>query len=68
VTVALLFVTRFHLLYDDARGYLVSGFALVWLANVYMSLFRRLRLEIKGEQVEVDSRQAAVQSGRTPGE
>ena len=52
VTVFFLFVTRFHLLYDDWRGYLVGGFALVWVANQYMSLYGRLRLDIKSERLE----------------
>lgn len=52
VTALILFITRFKLLYDDWRGYMVSGFALIWIANVYMSLFFRLRLGIKKEGVE----------------
>ena len=47
-----LVVTRFQLLYDDWRGYLVGGFALVWVANQYMSLYNRLRLDIKSERLE----------------
>jgi hypothetical protein len=47
-----LVLTRFHLLYDDWRGYLLGGFALVWVANQYMSLFGRLRLDIKSERLE----------------
>jgi hypothetical protein len=53
VTVLVLFVTRFTLLYDGWRGYLVAGFSLVWLANVYMSLFGRLRLEIREERAQL---------------
>ncbi len=53
MTVAVLAATQFRLLYDDWRGYLVSGFALVWLANHYMSLFGRLRLGIKSERIDV---------------
>ena len=39
--------------YDDWRGYLIAGFALVWVANHYMSLFGRLRLGIKSERIDV---------------
>jgi hypothetical protein len=53
VTVAFLLLTRFKLLYADWRGYVVSGFALVWIANFYMGLFGRLRLDIKRERVEI---------------
>jgi len=38
---------------DDWRGYLISGFALVWIANVYMSLYAFLRQNIKKEQTEI---------------
>ena len=53
VTVFFLFITRYKLLFDDWRGYLIAGFALVWVANQYMSLFGRLRLDIKRERVEI---------------
>jgi hypothetical protein len=54
VTIAFLFLTRYKLLYPDWRGYLISGFSLVWMANLYMSIFGRLRLEIKRERVEIE--------------
>ena len=53
VTLAVLLTTRFTLLYDDWRGYVVGGFSLVWVANHYMSLFGRLRLGIKSERVDI---------------
>jgi len=37
----------------DWRGYLVALFALVWIANEYMSIYNRIRLDIKHEQVEI---------------
>ena len=48
-----LLIFRFQLLYAGWRGYLVAWFALLWIANVYMSLFNRLRLEIKHENVSI---------------
>jgi hypothetical protein len=53
VTAAFVAITQFRLLYDDWRGYLVSGFSLVWVANHYMSIFGRLRLGIKSERIDV---------------
>ena len=53
IVLIVLALTRFRLLYDDWRGYLVSGFALVWVANHYMSLFGRLRLGIRSERIDV---------------
>jgi hypothetical protein len=52
-----LIITRFKLLYTDWRGYLVALFALVWVANQYMSIYNRLRLDIKHEQVEIQAKQ-----------
>jgi hypothetical protein len=52
VTLFFLLITRFTLLYTGWRGYLIAWFALVWIANVYMSAFNRLRLEIKYENAE----------------
>ncbi|MFL6216479.1 MAG: hypothetical protein ACJ74J_21530 [Blastocatellia bacterium] len=53
VTAFFLIITRYTLLYEDWRGYLIGGFALVWIANQYMSLYGRLRLDIKRERVEI---------------
>src|SRR5580765_5320740 len=36
VAAAMLVITRFHLLFADWRGYLVSLFALVWVSNHLM--------------------------------
>jgi hypothetical protein len=58
VAVGILALTRFKLLYDDWRGYLISGFALVWIANHYMSLFGRLRLGIRSERLEIGMKEA----------
>ena len=51
VTILLLFITRFRLLFDDWRGYLIAGFCLVWIANIYMSLFSLARAGLKKERV-----------------
>ena len=53
ITAAFLFLTRYHLLFADWRGYILALFALVWLANFYMAVFARLRLEIKSQRIEI---------------
>jgi hypothetical protein len=53
VTAFFLVITRYTLLFDDWRGYLIAGFSLVWLANIYMSFFSRLRLDIREERLEI---------------
>lgn len=50
VAVGMLFLTRYTLVFEDWRGYLIAGFSLVWIANIYMSLFGRLRLGIASER------------------
>jgi hypothetical protein len=47
VTIGLLIFTEFKLLIDDWRGYVLAFFAVAWTANQFMSLYRRLRVEIK---------------------
>lgn len=60
VTIAFLFITEFQLLYTDWRGYLISGFALVWVANIYMSLFARVRVTTKREKMEADLKEVRL--------
>lgn len=47
------FITRFHLLMEGWRGYLIAGFSLVWVANFYMSLFGLLRTDLKKEKTAI---------------
>jgi hypothetical protein len=53
VSIGMLILTRFHLLFEDWRGYIIAGFSLVWIANIYMAVFGRIRIEIKKEKIEV---------------
>jgi len=52
VTALILIITRYQLLYADWRGYLISELSLVWIANIYMSLFLLMRTDIKKEKKE----------------
>lgn len=54
VTIGAIILTDYKLLLDDWRGYLLSGFALVWMANVYMSLFGFIRVGMKETKMEAD--------------
>jgi hypothetical protein len=60
VTAFALIFMRLQLVYAGWRGYVVAWFALVWIANVYMSGFNRLRLEIKHENVSIEVEQKAL--------
>jgi hypothetical protein len=64
ITIVFLVLTRYRLLLDDWRGYVISLFALVGIANVYMSAFGRLRLDLRSERLEVAAkeREAADES------
>lgn len=53
VTIFFLFVTQYKLLYVDWRGYLISGFSLVWVANIYMSLYLLIRQSIVKDKTEI---------------
>jgi hypothetical protein len=57
VTLAFVGLTGFQLLLDDWRGYVIGYFAMTAVANLYMSLYGRLRVDIKAENVQI----AAVQ-------
>jgi len=61
VTALFLIITRYKLLYTDWRGYLISFFALVWVANLYMTFFGHFRVEIKVEREEAKKLEAEVQ-------
>ena len=64
VTILFLIITRYQLLFDDWRGYLIAGFALVWIANVYMSLFGLIRINIKVERAEAQVQEEILQEAK----
>lgn len=51
VTILILILTGFQLLIDDWRGYILAFFAIPWVANQWMSIYRRLRVGIKHENL-----------------
>ncbi len=57
VTLMFLIITQFHLLLPDWRGYLIAGFALVWIANIYMGIYALIRIDLKKERLEADIKQ-----------
>ena len=54
VTIAMLLVTKYTLLFTGWKGYLIAGFSVVWVANIYMSVFVLLRTDIKKEKVVIE--------------
>jgi hypothetical protein len=55
-----LLITGYKLLFDDWRGYLIAVFSLVWVANFYMSVFGRVRLDIKRERIDIERKEKVV--------
>ena len=51
VTLFFLIVTGYRFLYDDLRGYLLAFFVIPWIANQWMSIYRRIRVGIKYENI-----------------
>ena len=64
VAAIFLVIARGKLLFDDWRGYLVALFALVWVANQYMSIYNRLRLDIKSERLEGEIKEEVAASAK----
>ncbi|MEX1240534.1 MAG: hypothetical protein WEB30_12490 [Cyclobacteriaceae bacterium] len=61
-TILILILTRYRLLLDDWRGYILAGFALVWIANIYMSLYAFIRIDIKKEGFKAKSEEEKLNS------
>ncbi|MBZ4041108.1 MULTISPECIES: hypothetical protein [Flavobacterium] len=53
ITLFFIALCNFRLLLPDWRGYIIAGFSLVFVANLYMSFFALLRQTIKKEKVEI---------------
>jgi hypothetical protein len=69
VSLAAVAITGFGLLQPGWRGHAIGWLCLVWVANVYMAVFARLRLEVKQERLEIaqqERRQRADLSGPSP--
>jgi hypothetical protein len=64
VSLLALLLFRFQILYTGWRGYILAWFALVWIANIYMSAFNHLRLEIKHENVTIAVEQQELPEGQ----
>lgn len=54
VTILFIILTGFRLLMTNWVGYVIAGFALVWIANVYMSLYNLIRTDLKKERLKAN--------------
>lgn len=60
VTIAFLILTKFTLLYEGIVGYIIAGFSIVFIANVYMSLYVLIKMDIKKERAEATIKEEQV--------
>lgn len=60
VTIFFIFFTDYKLLMPDWRGYVIALFSLVWIANVYMSLFALIRQDVKKDKTEIELMQQHI--------
>jgi len=60
IALLFLYLTGYKLLMDNWTGYLIAWFSLVWIANIYMSIFSFIRQDIKKERSEI----AAIEKKR----
>ena len=58
VSAAAILLTRFTLLYDDWRGYVIAWLGVVWVANHLISFYGRIRLGIRSERLEIGIKEA----------
>ncbi len=62
----MLLLTGFRLVLDDWRGLLLAFFVIPWLANQWMSIYRRLRVEIKKENAIAKQAVKALKNDDVP--
>jgi hypothetical protein len=61
VTAFFLVFTHYKLLLDDWRGYVLAFFAVVWVANAYMNLFARVRVDLHLYKADANVKDKQVQ-------
>ncbi len=61
VTLAFLALTGFRLLIPDWRGYVLAFFALVFVANLYLSLYAMLKVDITSEKKTIEAKERSIE-------
>src|SRR5689334_4069292 len=60
VTLFFLWLTHYHLLDEGWRGYIIAFFALTAVTNIYLSLYARLRVDIKVDRLDAAVKEKQV--------
>lgn len=66
VAFGVLLLTGFHLLLPGWRGLVLALFATTAVANVYMSAFARLRLDVKAERLHTEAAEREIRGAAPP--
>jgi hypothetical protein len=66
VTMIFLCLTGYKLLMNNWIGYVIAGFALVYVANAYMSLFGLIRQDIVKEKTEIKIMEITSEKAKKP--
>ena len=61
VALFFLLLTGFRLLLPDWRGSLIAFFALVFVANAYLNLYSRLRVDIASEKKNIEHKEKEIE-------
>jgi hypothetical protein len=68
VTAGIIWMTNFTLLMEGWRGHLLAFFSVVWIANIYMGLQARLRIDIRAGKAEADIHETVARNTSTDGD
>ena len=61
VTIFFIALMNARLLVPDWRGYVIAFFALVFVANAYMNLYARLRVDITSEKKDIERKEKEIE-------
>jgi hypothetical protein len=64
VTLVALLVTGYRLMYADWKGFVIAFFSLVFVANGYMNLYSRLRVDITSEKKQIEATEHEIEAKR----
>jgi hypothetical protein len=63
-SIAVVCATGYHLLLPGWKGYVIAIFSVVWIANIYMAIVGRLRLEVKSERLHLAAEEQRLSPAR----
>jgi hypothetical protein len=64
-TAAFMIMTGYQLMYAGWRGYVIAFFALVFVANAYLNLYSRLRVDITSEKKQIEAKEKEIEKIET---